>query len=31
MTVGENIRKIRQERNLTQKQLGELVGAKKII
>lgn len=27
MTVGENIRRIRQERNLTQKQLGELVGA----
>lgn len=26
MTVGENIRRIRQERNLTQKQLGELVG-----
>lgn len=29
MTVGENIRRIRQERNLTQKQLGELVGASK--
>ncbi len=28
MTVGENIRRIRQERNLTQRQLGELVGAK---
>lgn len=27
MTVGENIRRIRQERNLTQKQLGEMVGA----
>lgn len=27
MTIGENIRRIRQERNLTQKQLGELVGA----
>ena len=27
MTVGENIRRIRQERNLTQKQLGELVDA----
>lgn len=27
MAVGENIRRIRQERNLTQKQLGELVGA----
>lgn len=27
MTVGENIRRIRQERGLTQKQLGELVGA----
>ena len=27
MTVGENIRRIRQERNLTQRQLGELVGA----
>ena len=27
MTVGENIRRIRQERGLTQRQLGELVGA----
>lgn len=27
MTVGENIRRIRQERNLTQRQLGEMVGA----
>ena len=27
MTVGENIRRIRKERGLTQKQLGELVGA----
>lgn len=27
MTVGENIRRIRQERHLTQKQLGEMVGA----
>lgn len=27
MTVGENIRRIRQERNLTQKQPGELAGA----
>ena len=27
MTVGENIRRIRKERHLTQKQLGELVGA----
>ena len=27
MTVGENIRRIRQERNITQKHLGELVGA----
>ncbi len=27
MTVGENIRRIRQERGLTQKQLGEFVGA----
>ncbi|SHK84556.1 helix-turn-helix domain-containing protein [Hespellia stercorisuis] len=27
MTVGENIRRIRQERKLTQKRLGELVGA----
>ena len=27
MRVGENIRRIRQERNLTQKQLGELLGA----
>ena len=27
MTVGENIRRIRLERNLTQKQLGALVGA----
>ena len=27
MTIGENIRRIRQERNLTQKQLGALVGA----
>ena len=26
MTVGENIRRIRQERNLTQRQLGEMVG-----
>ena len=26
MTVGENIRRIRLERNLTQKQLGELLG-----
>lgn len=26
MTVGENIRRIRKERGLTQKQLGELVG-----
>ena len=26
MTVGENIRRIRQERSLTQKQLGKLVG-----
>ena len=25
MTVGENIRRIRQERNLTQRQLGEMV------
>ena len=24
MTVGENIRRIRQERNLTQRQLGEM-------
>ena len=29
MTVGENIRRIRQERNLTQRQLGEMVGASK--
>ena len=28
MTVGENIRRIRQERNLTQRQLGEKVGAR---
>ncbi len=27
MTVGENIRRIRQERGLTQRQLGEMVGA----
>lgn len=27
MTIGENIRRIRQERHLTQKQLGEMVGA----
>ena len=27
MTVGENIRRIRQERHLTQRQLGEMVGA----
>lgn len=27
MTVGENIRRIRQERNLTQRQLGKMVGA----
>ena len=27
MTVGDDIRRIRQERNLTQKQLGEMVGA----
>ena len=27
MTTGENIRRIRKERGLTQKQLGELVGA----
>ena len=27
MTIGENIRRIRQERGLTQRQLGELVGA----
>ncbi len=27
MTIGENIRRIRQERNLTQRQLGEMVGA----
>lgn len=27
MTVGENIRRIRQERGLTQKQLGDMVGA----
>lgn len=27
MTVGENIRRIRQERHLTQRQLGEIVGA----
>lgn len=27
MTVGENISRIRQERNLTQRQLGEMVGA----
>ena len=27
MTVGENIRRIRKERGLTQRQLGELVGA----
>ena len=27
MTVGENIRRIRQERNLTQRRLGEMVGA----
>ena len=27
MTIGENIRRIRKERGLTQKQLGELVGA----
>ncbi|MCL3784074.1 helix-turn-helix transcriptional regulator [Roseburia hominis] len=27
MTVRENIRRIRQERNLTQRQLGEMVGA----
>ena len=27
MTIGENIRRIRQERHLTQKQLGEIVGA----
>ena len=27
MTVGENIRHIRQERHLTQRQLGEMVGA----
>lgn len=26
MTVGENIRRIRQEHNLTQRQLGEMVG-----
>ncbi len=26
MTIGENIRRIRQERNLTKKQLGKLVG-----
>ena len=27
MTIGENIRRIRQERGLTQRQLGEMVGA----
>lgn len=27
MTVGENIRRIRKERNLTQRQLGEMIGA----
>jgi len=27
MTVGENIRRVRQERHLTQRQLGEMVGA----
>ena len=27
MTIGENIRRIRLERNLTQRQLGEMVGA----
>ena len=27
MTVDENIRRIRQERHLTQRQLGEMVGA----
>ena len=27
MTVGENIRRIRRERNLAQRQLGEIVGA----
>ena len=27
LTVGENIRRIRQERHLTQRQLGEMVGA----
>ena len=27
MTIGENIWRIRQERHLTQKQLGEMVGA----
>jgi len=27
MTVGENIRRIRKERNLTQRQLGDMIGA----
>lgn len=31
MTIGENIRRIRQERHLTQKQLGEMVGASEAI
>jgi transcriptional regulator with XRE-family HTH domain len=31
ITVGENIRRIRQERGLTQRQLGEMVGQVKPI